>query len=250
MAYKINDLTALGRNLDPTDLLEVSLAGATGSRKITGAELTAGLQPTLVSGTNIKTINGSSVLGSGDITISGGITFGNYIFPTDSGMVINPTSIPITSETNATGVANRCFTFPFIPSSTITISGIRLKVNTLIAGSNARILIFDNLINVPNNKIYESSNLDCSTTGLKTATTSQTFTAGTVYWLAVHYSSNQTIAGFTTTALINIKSSTTSPIGGVFGYRTDQTFGSFPSTFGTPTEVVSGTIPGVQLIIA
>ena len=30
------------------------------------------LQPTLVSGTNIKTINGESILGSGDITISGG----------------------------------------------------------------------------------------------------------------------------------------------------------------------------------
>jgi hypothetical protein len=41
MAYKINDLTALGRNLDPTDELEVSLAGATGSRKITGAQIIA-----------------------------------------------------------------------------------------------------------------------------------------------------------------------------------------------------------------
>ena len=32
------------------------------------------VQPTLVSGTNIKTINGNSILGSGDLTISGGIT--------------------------------------------------------------------------------------------------------------------------------------------------------------------------------
>lgn len=30
------------------------------------------VQPTLVSGTNIKTVNGNSLLGSGDITISGG----------------------------------------------------------------------------------------------------------------------------------------------------------------------------------
>jgi len=44
MAYKINDLTALGRNLDPTDLLEVSLTGATGSRKIAGSELTGSLE--------------------------------------------------------------------------------------------------------------------------------------------------------------------------------------------------------------
>jgi len=34
--------------------------------------LAASKQDTLVSGTNIKTINGSSVLGSGDLTISGG----------------------------------------------------------------------------------------------------------------------------------------------------------------------------------
>lgn len=33
---------------------------------------TAGIQPTLVSGTNIKTINGNSLLGSGDLVISGG----------------------------------------------------------------------------------------------------------------------------------------------------------------------------------
>ena len=32
----------------------------------------AGKQDTLVSGTNIKTVNGNSLLGSGDITISGG----------------------------------------------------------------------------------------------------------------------------------------------------------------------------------
>ena len=37
---------------------------------------TAGIQPTLTSGTNIKTINGTSVLGSGDITVGGGIAVG------------------------------------------------------------------------------------------------------------------------------------------------------------------------------
>lgn len=34
------------------------------------------VQPTLVSGTNIRTINGNSLLGSGDITVGGGITVG------------------------------------------------------------------------------------------------------------------------------------------------------------------------------
>ena len=41
-----------------------------------------GKQDTLVSGTNIKTINGSSILGSGNINISGGeaISVGNIQF--------------------------------------------------------------------------------------------------------------------------------------------------------------------------
>ena len=38
---------------------------------------TAGIQPTLVSGTSIKTINSTSLLGSGDITISSGLTVGS-----------------------------------------------------------------------------------------------------------------------------------------------------------------------------
>jgi len=70
---KINDLTPLGRNLIASDELELSLTGATGSRKVTGAQLTAGLQPTLVSGTNIKTVNGTTILGSGNI-VAGGTT--------------------------------------------------------------------------------------------------------------------------------------------------------------------------------
>ena len=37
-----------------------------------------GLQDTLVSGTNIKTINNTSLLGSGDITISGGASAGDF----------------------------------------------------------------------------------------------------------------------------------------------------------------------------
>ena len=34
-------------------------------------------QATLVSGTNIKTVNGNSLLGSGDVTISGSVSWGN-----------------------------------------------------------------------------------------------------------------------------------------------------------------------------
>lgn len=55
----------------------------TNKPKINGVELTGnktssnlGLQPTLVSGTNIKTINNESLLGSGNISVGGGIGSG------------------------------------------------------------------------------------------------------------------------------------------------------------------------------
>lgn len=61
------------------------LAGSIAASKLVGSDITlsesqitnlttdlAGKQATLVSGTNIKTINGSSLLGSGDLTVSGG----------------------------------------------------------------------------------------------------------------------------------------------------------------------------------
>jgi hypothetical protein len=41
-----------------------------------GSKSTLGLQSTLVSGTNIKTVNGNSLLGSGDVTISGSAAWG------------------------------------------------------------------------------------------------------------------------------------------------------------------------------
>jgi len=93
---KISQLPAKGANLASTDLVEVSEFNGSGyvSKSITGQEIIdaasgggvawgditgtlssqtdlntalSGKQETLVSGTNIKTINGASVLGSGDI---------------------------------------------------------------------------------------------------------------------------------------------------------------------------------------
>jgi len=99
---KISQLPVKGANLAAADLLEVSEFTGTGyvSKSITGQEIidaasgggvdwgdiTGTLssqtdlqtaldakQDDLVSGTNIKTINGSSVLGSGDLVVGGGM---------------------------------------------------------------------------------------------------------------------------------------------------------------------------------
>jgi len=80
---KISELTPKGANLEATDLLEISEATADGytSKSITGEEIInaaqSGLQAELVSGTNIKTINGSSLLGSGDLAITASASWGS-----------------------------------------------------------------------------------------------------------------------------------------------------------------------------
>jgi len=65
-------------------------------------ELYSGKQNTLISGTNIKTINGNSILGSGDLTITGGISGSgtdNYI-PRFNGTTALENSILFDNGTN------------------------------------------------------------------------------------------------------------------------------------------------------
>ena len=91
-----------------TDSEKSNLANQSGTN--TGDQDLSGLQETLVSGTNIKTINGESVLGSGDLTVGGGVSFGtdgqipyvnaanddlaysNWLLRTDNTLTINQTA--------------------------------------------------------------------------------------------------------------------------------------------------------------
>jgi len=68
---KISQLVSLITPADD-DVLAIVDTSATETKKIAKSDLVSGLQAELVSGTNIKTINSESLLGSGDITISGG----------------------------------------------------------------------------------------------------------------------------------------------------------------------------------
>lgn len=69
----------------------VSTGNVLADGSVTAAEI--GAQPTLVSGTNIKSINGSSVLGSGNLAISGGLGYvvktANYTTVDKEGVLAN-----------------------------------------------------------------------------------------------------------------------------------------------------------------
>jgi len=203
-------------------------------------------QDALSSGVNIKTINGSSVLGSGNLTISGGLQGLNNVngyFPSTAYGV--DASICAANVTTQATTANTLYLYPFIPNKTITSVSLKIQVTILGAGVNCRILIYSDLNGFPNTKLYESANLDCSTIGVKTATTAQTFNAGTTYWLALHSSGVTTLSHINSSAatplyLTNVGSNS------ITQYTSTIAFGSAPSTY-TYSSQNTGAIPKIVI---
>jgi hypothetical protein len=137
-------------------------------------------------------------------------------------------------------VANRLFAVPFIPNQNITTSALYMNAAGSIASGLARILIYSDLNGLPNTKLYESANLDGSTPGLKTATTTFNFVAGTTYWLCLYVNLSFSVSQINTSGLIPLN------INGVANPNTHvyvpATFGSAPTTFGTPV-ITNGNVP-------
>jgi hypothetical protein len=251
---KISQLTAKGTPIASTDLVEIAEddgAGGYVTKSVSGLQptlvsgtdivtinsatlLTSGnvnLQATLVSGTNIKTINSNSLLGSGDLVIAGGGGVHVLTKPVSArsyGVRTNATTANSSSSTSANNIS----LYPFIPANSITISNLQLNV----AGSSAtniRILVYSDLNGVPSSKLIESTNLDASTIGVKTFTTSYTFTAGTVYWLGCYSSGSVSVSVLDAAQMTPIS---TNAFGTAYSSVTaSATFGSAPSTLGTAT---------------
>jgi hypothetical protein len=205
-------------------------------------------QDTLVSGTNIKTINGNDILGSGDLTISGGsgILGVHSIVKMASGQVANCCISSATLATIATN-NNRMTLQPFIPAQNITSSSLYINVTILGATANARILIYSDLNGRPDAKLYESVTLDCSTLGQKTATTTFNFTAGTTYWIGTHFQNTCTVSSYGSTTILPISQGI--PTSLTTNIIQTATFGSPPNPFGTGT-LTSGAPMFVGIVVA
>ena len=88
---KISQLTAKGTALAATDLIEISESDGAGgyvTKSVTGANVKSGLQPTLVSATNIKTINSTTLLGSGDLAVQPTLVSGTDIKTINSNSIL------------------------------------------------------------------------------------------------------------------------------------------------------------------
>jgi hypothetical protein len=261
---KISQLIAKGSALAATDLVEISEDNGAGgylTKSVTGANIKSGLQATLVSGTNIKTINSTSLLGSANINLQTPLVSGTDIKTINgttllgSGDLSLPTGVhvltkPVSARTynarrtcNNTGVtfnpaANTITLNPFIPANTLTVSNFQINVTALTIGGLIRILVYSDLNGVPNTKLLESTNQDCSTIGVKTYNASPffTFTAGTTYWLGYHANLVlNTTSKIDNLELIPISTSANNFAAANFTVTAAATFGSAPTTLGTAT---------------
>lgn len=207
-------------------------------------------QDALSSGVNIKTINGSSVLGSGDLSISGGLkgvhNINGYFSATSQGISVQITA---GNNTNAVLGINQMWAYPFIPNKSITSVSLKINVATIAAGVNCRILIYSDNNGNPNSKLYESANLDCSTTGIKTAVTSFTFNAGTTYWLAVHSSNTLILTGIQSVNLMPLLLTSTFTGIPIVAFINNSIFGSAPATFSI-NNTSNGTVPMVGIYLS
>jgi len=215
---KISELIPKGSSLSATDLVEVSVdlgGGLFSSNSVTGQEIKDfasgaawgaitgvltdqtdlqneldGKQDDLISGTNIKTINGDSVLGSGDLVISGGGGGGGAHVLTEpiSGQNYSATVLAIAGYSTNSTQANRLLLIPFIPANSLTTQSMSFQISNGASSSNVRLLIYSDNAGSPDLKLFESANISSAAYGLKTYNVSFTFEAGVTYWIGTHTS--------------------------------------------------------------
>ena len=126
-------------------------------------------------------------------------------------------------------IANRVIWMPFVPMRDYTVTGLAVTVTTALASSLARVAIFasDSDGKPTGSSLLTSSDLDCSSTGKKEDTTvSFAITGGTLYYLAVHGSSTQTLRGINRTYLPHLFVNPTATVGIDGWYINNQTFAS------------------------
>jgi hypothetical protein len=252
-------------------------------------------QDGLISGSNIKTVNGGSIVGSGNLSV-GTVTSVTASFPMQSTAGTTPViSMPeanssgssgwvsgdsylffarklggmqafspgayIGSSSNGQGItaqitglatsavstsANIVRCIPFIPSQLFYTLSFSINVTTAAAGANARILIYDgdNTERKPYTKLYESEDLNCSTTGIKTTLVYFEFIEGVVYYLCTHTSATLSFTHHAIGSLINIGVASGFTQG--VNYQVSAPFGSAPDPIIAPT--LSATTVPVILI--
>jgi hypothetical protein len=125
--------------------------------------------------------------------------------------------------------ANQVVAYPFTPNKTITSS--QLRINVTVSGVGlSRILIYSDLNGFPDQKLFESTDINVATSGSKNVITTFTFNAGTTYWLAYHSNISHSITGLSPASVIPLLLTNTGS-NATISYFSPATFGSAPNTY-------------------
>lgn len=126
----------------------------------------SGKQDALVSGTNIKTINGTSILGSGDITIEGGSGSVTDV-QVDGTSVVNSGVATIRKATVALyGVTKLSTSVSSTSNETVPTSGTIKRVNDLANGKQDALVSGTNIKTINGESILGSGNITISGGGV------------------------------------------------------------------------------------
>jgi hypothetical protein len=222
-----------------TQINGVLITGIVGAQGIQGSQGATGIQGVqgLTGSTGIQGIQGAQGIQ--------GIQGISNILPVYSGKMITSAFLFHGSASIAL-LANRITAVPFLPAYNVSYSALSIYVSAGVASALCKILIYDDLNGVPNNLIFSSADLDCSTTGQKVVSVSGTFLSGVTYWLCVWSSTNPSIQGFTVGSVSFLRLSTVTP---VTSYTRTITYSATPpSPFGAViVQTSNSTLVGITL---
>lgn len=204
----------------------------------------AAKQATLVSGTNLKTVNGSTLLGSGDLTVSGGSSLAtNPGYRTNYYYSAFPSIAPgVLSLAN-----NRIHYIPFQVTESVTFTRIGINVTTLQAASVIRLGIYNSSGGKPSTLLVDAGTVAGTSTGEKEITISQAMTAGW-YWLVCLSDVNsigvtaENGASSGDTVRVNLGTSTGGGNGVVYVYETFS-YAALPASAGTLVDMMGASNP-------
>jgi hypothetical protein len=165
-------------------------------------------------------------------------------FPLASGQ--KTTAVLNGTLSSSLSFAERAIAVPYMPSQNITTSDLYINVSALASGALARVYIYSDLNLYPDQLLYQSADINCSTTGTKTLTTTFNFVAGQVYWLVTHTSAG-TQPQFTSSSSVT-PSLPIFRLSGVTGFQMGQVI-STQITFANPvptTFPAGGTLSTIQ----
>lgn len=252
---ELTDSTAVwgsisGTLSNQTDLQSALNAKAAASHTHTQSDVTnlvsdlAAKQATLVSGTNIKTVNGSTLLGSGDLTVSGG-----------SSLAMNPgyrtnyyySAFPCIAPSTLSLANNRLHYIPFQVTESVTFTRIGINVSTAASGAGIRLGIYNSSSGAPSSLLLDAGTVSAATTGEKEITISQAMTPGW-YWLAM-VTDNTAVwvtaengASSGDTVRVNLGVATGAGNGVVYVFHA-FTYGSLPSSASSLSDMTGASNP-------